>query len=311
MADPQIENGYTKIANEFLEAFHTRRITGREWQVLTVIIRETYGFNRKETMLTTAIISARTGLSKAHVCHTIKSLEDKNIIAKIGNAESNILSINKNFETWLLPKSATLPKMATTIAKIGNGNKDLNAFNVVKETVKKPNTSCSDTDNPPRPNEDVPDNQPPEQPKNPRRKNIFEEKHLKLARLLWKHIKANNPKAKKPTEAMGHSWANTFRKMEQIDGYSIEDIREVLEWSQRDNFWSGNILSAGKLREQWNMLTARMGKPIKKKVSPTAIVDKGPDKTQVYLQQAKDNALPPEEQARRARKLLEGIGKNG
>jgi len=99
----------------------------------------------------------------------------------------------------------------------------------------------------------------------------FDEQHIELARFLWRKIKANNPKAKEPTKSHGHKWADTFRKMEKIDGHSIGDIRRVIEWSQNDDFWSTNILSADKLRKQWNTLTAQMnaslgaGKQIRRK----------------------------------------------
>ena len=48
MANPQKENGYTAIANEIMEALCRHRIPGEDRQVLDVIFRKTYGFNKIE-----------------------------------------------------------------------------------------------------------------------------------------------------------------------------------------------------------------------------------------------------------------------
>ena len=47
-------------------------------------------------------------------------------------------------------------------------------------------------------------------------------------------------------------------KLHRIDGYEWETIAEVLDFSQRDDFWNTVILSAGKFRRQFTQLMARM-----------------------------------------------------
>lgn len=47
MANPQIENGYTRIANELLEALLLANLSKRQLLVALAVIRQTYGFNRK------------------------------------------------------------------------------------------------------------------------------------------------------------------------------------------------------------------------------------------------------------------------
>ena len=44
MADPQPEDGVLFIANELAEAFCRGRLSGQEWQVVWVIVRQTYGY---------------------------------------------------------------------------------------------------------------------------------------------------------------------------------------------------------------------------------------------------------------------------
>ncbi|OED41232.1 hypothetical protein AB833_10080 [Chromatiales bacterium (ex Bugula neritina AB1)] len=46
MANPQIVDGYTRIANELLDALIRSGLTKRELRVVLVVIRQTYGYNR-------------------------------------------------------------------------------------------------------------------------------------------------------------------------------------------------------------------------------------------------------------------------
>lgn len=88
-----------------------------------------------------------------------------------------------------------------------------------------------------------------------RSKYNFEQHHLKLAKLLFKKMKENNPNAKEPNF---DSWANTFRLMMERDKREGKEIQEVILWSQQHHFWCTNILSANKLREQFDRLTLQM-----------------------------------------------------
>lgn len=47
MANPQLEDGYTSIANEILERLALIKISATDWRVLVTIIRRTYGFHKK------------------------------------------------------------------------------------------------------------------------------------------------------------------------------------------------------------------------------------------------------------------------
>ena len=79
----------------------------------------------------------------------------------------------------------------------------------------------------------------------------FETHHLKLAKLLYKEILHNNPQHKKPNL---ESWANDFRLMMEIDKREGKEIQELILFSQSHDFWYKNILSAGKLREKYDVL---------------------------------------------------------
>lgn len=85
----------------------------------------------------------------------------------------------------------------------------------------------------------------------------FETHHMKLAELLFKKIKENNPSAQEPNL---ESWANTFRLMMERpkEKRSGKDIQDLILWSQSHHFWYKNILSADKLRKQFDRLQLEM-----------------------------------------------------
>ncbi|PAE27887.1 hypothetical protein CHI07_16950 [Paenibacillus sp. 7884-2] len=105
--------------------------------------------------------------------------------------------------------------------------------------------------------------------KTSRSKLKFETHHMKLAELLFKKVKENNPNAKEPNL---ESWANTFRLMMESpkEKRSGKDIQDLILWSQDNHFWYKNILSADKLRKQFDRLFMEMkderDKPIKNNV---------------------------------------------
>ena len=56
--------------------------------------------------------------------------------------------------------------------------------------------------------------------------------------------------------------------MIRIDGREIENIKKVIDWCQNDSFWYTNILSASKLRKQYDQLYMKMNKTKKENNKP-------------------------------------------
>jgi phage replication O-like protein O len=124
----QLENGYTRIANEILENLASIRISGEAMQVLLVIIRKTYGFRKKSDTIALAQFSKLTGLNKPAVCRAVKKLEQMGIIIikkdNVINNDNRMASeyaINKDFEKWEpLSKKITLSKKIKNVIKKDN-----------------------------------------------------------------------------------------------------------------------------------------------------------------------------------------------
>ena len=78
-----------------------------------------------------------------------------------------------------------------------------------------------------------------------------------LAKFLENNITENNPKFPQ-SESQRQRWAKDFDLMIRRDKIDADDIAEVIEWCQRDNFWRSNILSGKKLREKYQQLRMKI-----------------------------------------------------
>lgn len=115
---PQLEEGYTRIANKILEKLSSYRISGEEWMILLTILRKTYGFNKKEDLISLSQFFEATGLAKQSICRAINKLIKKNVINKKATGNSYLYSFNKLFNTWLpLTKKRQINNAVNTINK--------------------------------------------------------------------------------------------------------------------------------------------------------------------------------------------------
>ena len=103
MASPQKENGYTSIANELLEQLYRRRFSASQLKILLLVIRFTYGFNRKTSTLSNTFIAAGTGMHEITVSKEVGTLLRDNVLKlhkKPTFHNSRVIGINKDYESW-------------------------------------------------------------------------------------------------------------------------------------------------------------------------------------------------------------------
>jgi len=139
LASPQKENGYVAIANKIMEALASIRIPGEARQVLDVIFRKTYGWNKKEDEISLSQFRKTTGLTSPHIIRARNKLLKMNIITVAQKGNSNILTyrFQKDYTKWKsLPKKETLPKKAISVAQ--KGNLALPKKVDTKDTITKP-----------------------------------------------------------------------------------------------------------------------------------------------------------------------------
>jgi hypothetical protein len=80
----------------------------------------------------------------------------------------------------------------------------------------------------------------------------------RLSTFLWAYIKRNNDKAKEPNL---QRWSKQFDLILRLDNREIEDIKKVIVFSQKNEFWYKNILSPDKLRKHYEKLILQMKEP--------------------------------------------------
>ena len=150
MSSPQKENGYTAIANEIMEALAKARISGEARQMLDVIIRKTYGFNKKQDRIATSQFMELTGLPRYSVHRARIKLLKMNLITvtKKGDSQILIYSLQKDYDKWkLLPKKVTVTKKVTGYNQKSNrlSPKKVTKCNQKSDTQKKERQYTKDT----------------------------------------------------------------------------------------------------------------------------------------------------------------------
>lgn len=239
MSDPQTEDGYTRIANELLDAILRFPFSKRELNIVLAVIRKTYGYNKKADDMTLTQLADLTSMDLANVSRAVASLSAQNVLLKRQGKYGYILGINKKYSTWNACQNGNLAKLASDPCQIG------------KRTLPKRQEGLAKTantkDNPKRQlqktttKENVGDKSPPR----------FSEDDMAIAKEIFSGVLELNPKHKPPNM---NKWAECVRLMRERDGRTHAEIRALWAWVHRDGFWMKNILSPDKLREKWDRL---------------------------------------------------------
>lgn len=104
MASPQAENGHTRIANELLEQLVTINYPSAAiMRVLFYIYRCSYGYSKKDCILSITRIQKQVGISKNCVINSLQWLVGCELIIK-GNSSQNgtLYTIQKDYEKWVV-----------------------------------------------------------------------------------------------------------------------------------------------------------------------------------------------------------------
>lgn len=101
MANPQKENGFVSIATELVEAFARSEFTQNESKILWVILRKTYGWNKKTDHISLSEMARLAEMPQWSVQRAVKGLVAKNIITKekVKNLAA-VYGIQKNHQKW-------------------------------------------------------------------------------------------------------------------------------------------------------------------------------------------------------------------
>ena len=150
----QLEDGYTRFANELLEAMLTARLSSRQWAVLIALARKTYGFNKKEDDIGLSQLAELTGLAKSHVSVTVRELEERRIINRRQGKFGHVMGINKAHKTWVgIAKSATGVTESVTVTETVTGGYRIGTVGVTELVQGGVTESVTTKDNPTKDNQ--------------------------------------------------------------------------------------------------------------------------------------------------------------
>jgi len=108
MASPQLENGYTQIANEIIEALFKINLSPYENRFIWFILRKTYGWKKKTDWISLSQFAKEMGLDRRNIHRTIKKLSSKQMIVVYRDYKNHIgYGFQKNYEKWKVSSKKT------------------------------------------------------------------------------------------------------------------------------------------------------------------------------------------------------------
>ncbi len=245
VANPQLENGYTPIANEILEKLARLSLSSNQWQVLLVIIRKTYGFHKKVDYIANFQIGTATGLGKTVVSRILRNLNDRHIITSKGK----VVGLQKDWGKWQglsfqPPLDSKLAGQLTPqeVSSIANQSKQSSQPELAKQSTKV--SSSEDT-------QKIKDTLTKEtiQKKDASNKKYGEFNNVSLSDNEYEKLKD------KFSEAGANERIETLSAAIASKGYKYKShYATILSWDRRDlkkKGASGELPSTKKLKEEW------------------------------------------------------------
>jgi len=100
MANPQLENGYTRTANELSEAIMQSDFSKRQLNILNLVIRMSYGCGKKSALLRYSDFEL-VGVHKSDIKRELEYLSgEPNVLHTEDIGDMLRISINKDYTTW-------------------------------------------------------------------------------------------------------------------------------------------------------------------------------------------------------------------
>ncbi|RQM78877.1 replication protein 15 [Aeromonas jandaei] len=266
-----LDDGYTRTANEIQKAKCKLRMAGRELNVLDAVIYSTYGWNKKRDRLTNTYLADLCDMDPSDVNKALLVLARRRIITLEKLGHMKIVGVNKVISEWVYAREKTQKGIGDFTKKPGNSTQNSGRFDISNQ-VKTPNTQDSLTQDNIKTSSSknadaLPDAgavesvsatvekvRPDAAIQTPSGKFWGTQDDLTCAEYIHGRVLVVNPTAKAPNWAQ---WANDIRLMRTQLGYTHHDICSLFKWANLDPFWSANVLCPKTLRKQWDKLTAK------------------------------------------------------
>ncbi|MCX0443443.1 replication protein [Aeromonas veronii] len=266
-----LDDGYTRTANEIQKAKCKLRMAGRELNVLDAVIYSTYGWNKKRDRLTNTYLADLCDMDPSDVNKALLVLARRRIITLEKLGHMKIVGVNKVISEWEYAREKTQKGIGNFTQKPGNSTQNDGRFDI-SNRVKTPNTQDSLTQDNIKTSSSknadaLPDAgavesvsaavekvRPDAAIQTPSGKFWGTQDDLTCAEYIHGRVLVVNPTAKAPNWVQ---WANDIRLMRTQLGYTHHEICSLFKWANIDPFWSANVLCPKTLRKQWDKLTAK------------------------------------------------------
>ncbi|HNX28733.1 MAG TPA: replication protein [Syntrophomonadaceae bacterium] len=261
----RVEKGFTRIPNVFLDALICSNLSSMQKDMCYYLIRRSFGWGKDSADVSLNDFAFVCGTSKSYISKQQKELLAKNVVIRLGRkpGSKTVYSLNPDIAQWdnscidldfyqdfirtgrtnglhssITPglhsgitsglHSSTTPGLhSSTTSDTASGLEGRASEAGLKKVLNKYKeniSSCEDLLN------------------------------IQLSQLLLNKILEHLPGFKKPDL---FKWAETMEKIIRIDERDPDELKQVILFSQNDSFWRTNILSAEKLRKQYDVLNAK------------------------------------------------------
>ena len=105
-ANPQLENGYTRIANELFEVIIEYPFTCAELRIILLVFRRTYGWKTSKSFISYGSIARKLSMDIRYVKRRINKLILDNVLFKDKTEWENRIGLNKEYTSWQLWKTS-------------------------------------------------------------------------------------------------------------------------------------------------------------------------------------------------------------
>lgn len=150
MANPQADNGHTDINHETMAILIAYPFTKQELKVILFVLRQTWGWKKKEDLISNGQIAKATKIARRHVIETVNSLVTKKVLLVtkkvLGKVRLNSIRLNKDHDTWTSAETVTSDRNSTGVVtkSVPKVVPKQSPTKEKKETIqKKPGNDCN------------------------------------------------------------------------------------------------------------------------------------------------------------------------
>ena len=226
------DDGYTRIANSFLDAIITAELSGREMKILLALIRKTYGFHKKTDQITGAQIAKLINYD-GDVCNIRRDIAELKR-RKFIQVDGEKIGPNPIISEWILtknkPRKVSVKNNTECQKQHSESVKNNTVMSVKNNTQQKINININK-------NIKLPDGNPVSPPPSPQIEKIPFDQIL----ALYHEILPMCPAVKKLTE----------KRKKQIRGRwlsgdiaNLDEWRDYFEFVKKSKFLTGNATPA-------------------------------------------------------------------